>query len=99
MSTALVILLVVAGVLIVWALIRVRQGQAGSDVIVRCSKGHLFATIWIPGVSFKAIRLGTDRAQWCPVGRHWTTVSRVRESDLTQEDIETAHECHDIRIP
>jgi len=99
MSTGLVIALAVAGVLIVWTLVRVRQGQAGSDVIVRCSQGHLFTTIWIPGVSFKAIRLGMDRSQWCPVGRHWTTVSRVRESDLTQEDIEQASECHDIRIP
>jgi len=99
MSTGLVIVLVVAGVLVVWTLVRVRQGQAGSDVIVRCSQGHLFTTIWLPGMSFKAIRLGTDRFQWCPVGRHWTTVRRVRESDLTPEDIEQAHERHDIRIP
>ena len=65
---------------------------------IRC-EGHLFTTIWVPGVSFKAVRLGTGRSQWCPIGRHWTTVSRVPESELTQEDIQSAHEHHDIRIP
>lgn len=99
MSTELLIVLIVVGVLIVWTLVRVRGGQAGTDVIVRCSAGHLFTTIWIPGLSFKAIRLGTERAQWCPVGRHWTSVTRVPESDLTQDDIQRAHERHDIRVP
>jgi hypothetical protein len=99
MSTTLVIVVVAVGVLVAWTLVRARQGQAGSAVIVRCREGHLFTTIWIPGVSFKAIRLGTDRSQWCPVGRHWTTVTRVPESDLTQEDIQHARERHDIRIP
>jgi hypothetical protein len=41
------------------------------DVIVRCSQGHLFETIWIPLVSFKAVRLGTRRLQRCPIGHHW----------------------------
>jgi len=98
MSTGLLILLAVIVVLIVWTLFRARSGKAGGNVIVRCAKGHLFTTIWIPGVSFKAIRLGSDRFQWCPVGRHWTTVTRVPESELTQEDVERAHEHHDIRI-
>jgi hypothetical protein len=85
---------------IVWMVIaRRRRYPAGGDVIVRCSQGHLFTTIWIPGASFKSVRLGPDRFQWCPVGKHWTTVTLVREPDLTEDEIQRAHEHHDIRIP
>src|SRR5690349_16657831 len=28
------------------------------NVVVRCRKGHLFTTIWVPGVSVKSARLG-----------------------------------------
>jgi hypothetical protein len=38
------------------------------DAIVRCSKGHLFTTIWVPLASFKAVRLGSRRYQRCPGG-------------------------------
>ncbi|MCG3756406.1 hypothetical protein [Amycolatopsis sp. Poz14] len=31
--------------------------------IVQCSEGHYFSTIWLPLVSFKAIRLGDRRLQ------------------------------------
>jgi hypothetical protein len=99
MSTGLLAVLVVVGLLLVWTVVRLRGGQAGTDVIVRCGQGHLFTTIWLPGMSVKAIRLGTARSQWCPVGKHWTTVHRVPESELTEQDIQEAHAHHDIRVP
>jgi len=95
----LLIVVVVIGVLISWTLVRARSGQAGTNVIVRCSEGHLFTTIWIPGMSFKALRLAGARSQWCPIGRHWTTVNRVLESELTQDEVQEARAHHDIRIP
>jgi hypothetical protein len=52
-------------------------GLAG-EVTVRCREGHTFTTWWIPGVSFKALRLGIWRFQRCPVGDHWSLVTPVR---------------------
>jgi hypothetical protein len=62
-----------------------RRGYSGigGRTLVRCRQGHLFRTIWVPGVSIKAIRLGWYRAQFCPVGRHWTLVSPVKDVDAT----------------
>jgi hypothetical protein len=51
-------------------------------IIVRCAQGHLFTTSWVPGVSFKAIRLGRYRFQRCPVGNHWTFVTPVGDGEL-----------------
>jgi hypothetical protein len=52
-----------------------RRGYAvGLKTVVRCRDGHMFTTIWIPGVSLKAVRLGIVRLQYCPVGRHITSV-------------------------
>jgi hypothetical protein len=68
-------------------------------VIVRCRQGHLFTTIWIPLASFKAIRLGSVRLQRCPVGHHWSLVSPVRASELTDEERSFAAEHCDVRIP
>jgi hypothetical protein len=62
----------------------------GGDTVVRCISGHLFTTKWIPGVSFKSVRLGLIRLQYCPVGRHWTFVVPVKESDLTEEEKQVA---------
>jgi hypothetical protein len=53
----------------------------------------------VPGASLKSIRLGVSRIQYCPVGRHWTLVTPVREADLTEQERERAAEHHDIRIP
>ena len=78
---------------------RRRGYPMGGDVVVRCRKGHLFTTIWVPGVSFKSLRLGWWRFQYCPVGRHWSLVVPVKESDLGEADREAAHEHHDTRIP
>jgi hypothetical protein len=77
-----------------------RLGYAfGGNVVVRCRAGHRFTTIWIPGVSFKAIRLGWWRVQRCPAGRHWALVTPVRRADLTPDDLRAADETRDIRIP
>ena len=76
-----------------------RAHKPGGKVIVRCRQGHLFTTIWMPGVSAKSLRLGFWRVQYCPVGRHWTIVAPVREAGLSDDQRRTAHEQHDIRIP
>jgi hypothetical protein len=73
--------------------------RVGRNTIVRCKAGHVFTTIWIPGVSVKALRLGWWRLQRCPVGNHWTLVSPVRESDLSEDARRLAAARHDVRIP
>jgi hypothetical protein len=73
--------------------------RRGGDVVVRCRRGHLFTTIWIPGVSFKAVRLAWWRVQRCPVGGHWSIVTPVKESTLGEAEQRTALEHKDVRIP
>ncbi len=68
------------------------------DRAVRCSDGHLFTTIWIPGGSLKAVRLGNRRYQRCPVGRHWTSVTRLDPATASAEDFAAAAAVHDIHI-
>src|SRR5262245_45703400 len=65
------------------AVARRRGYQIGGNTVVRCRQGHVFTTVWIPGVSFKALRLGWWRFQRCPVGSHWSLVAPVRDADLT----------------
>lgn len=95
------VLAVLAAVLFVIPafLARTRGRGIGGRVVVRCRKGHLFTTIWTPGVSFKAVRLGWWRLQRCPVGKHWSLVSPVRESDLSEEQKQAAHSVEDIAVP
>lgn len=76
-----------------------RGRRVGADVIVRCLAGHLFTTIWIPGLSAKAIHLGWARLQWCPVGEHWTLVTPVAGSGLTDEERWLAGRYHDGPVP
>lgn len=78
---------------------RRRGYKVGGDVIVRCRRGHLFTTIWIPGASLKSVRLGWYRFQRCPVGNHWSLVQPVREADLTEDERRAAAEHRDLRIP
>ena len=49
---------IIAGsvVLLEAAALRIRSGRLGGNVVVRCSRGHLFTTIWIPGGSLKSLR-------------------------------------------
>jgi hypothetical protein len=80
-------------------LLWVRSRRLGGNLVVRCRRGHLFTTIWIPGASVKALRLGWWRVQRCPVGRHWTLVTPVRESTLGKHEQRLARGRQDIRLP
>jgi hypothetical protein len=73
-------------------------GLAG-DVVVRCRRGHLFTTLWVPGVSLTSLRLGWWRYQFCPVGRHWSVVTPARADDLTPDERATARTVHDLALP
>jgi hypothetical protein len=105
MSTATVTQLIpLATILIALALTAfflTRKGypKRTGTIIVRCGQGHLFTTIWIPFVSFKAVRLGPTRFQYCPVGRHWAFVVAVDEAQLSDEEIQIASEHQDSNIP
>jgi len=81
------------------AVARRRGYPLGGRVIVRCSRGHLFTTIWIPGASLKSIRLGWWRFQRCPVGNHWALVAPVNPARLTEAEQQAAHATEDARIP
>ncbi len=76
-----------------------RTHRIAGNFVVRCREGHLFTTIWVPGASVKALRLGLWRFQRCPVGNHWSLVTPVRESELSESELRSAHEHNDIRLP
>jgi hypothetical protein len=87
-------------VLLVGTVVARRRGyKVGGHTIVRCRQGHLFTTIWIPGVSVKAIRLGWFRLQRCPVGHHWSLVAPVREAELTPMERAMAEGQRDVQLP
>jgi hypothetical protein len=90
-----------AGLTIAEALVvRNRRGSLlGARTIVRCRRGHLFTTIWIPGGSLKALRLGPWRLQRCPVGGHWDLVTPVKVSELCAADRELALSRRDTKLP
>src|ERR1700750_2152442 len=68
-------------------IIATRQGYSfGKNSVVRCRRGHLFTTVWIPGASVKSLRLGFWRLQWCPVGRHVDLVSLTKNAGLTDAE-------------
>jgi hypothetical protein len=96
-------LAVVGGVITAYAVgtaIAVRLGYSfGKDVPVRCRAGHLFSTVWIPGASVKALRLGPWRVQWCPVGRHVSLVTLLKNADLTDAQRAFVAQHHDIPVP
>jgi hypothetical protein len=92
--------LVVLGTLAALTLVARRRGyKLGTDTVVRCRQGHLFSTIWIPGVKLKALDLGVARLQRCPVGKHWSLVVPVREAALSDEERELARSHRDVRLP
>lgn len=51
-----------------------------AQFVVECSKGHHFTTQWVPLISFKAVRLGSERYQWCPSCRRFRLIHRVRRA-------------------
>jgi hypothetical protein len=73
--------------------------KVGGNVVVRCRQGHLFTTIWVPGASLKSIRLGWARVQRCPVGRHWSLVTPVKDATLSDDQRREAASHRDVRIP
>ncbi len=104
---AIVAILVVCGLLVQLVLVvrrTAKQGGTGGyrpagQIVVRCRDGHLFTTIWVPLASFKAIKLGPVRFQYCPVGEHWTFVVPVPNSELTDRERWLADQYHDGPIP
>jgi hypothetical protein len=91
---------IVVVAIVVWTVaMRFRGYRIGGNVVVRCRQGHLFTTIWVPGASLKSIRLGWWRFQRCPVGHHWSLVTPVKESELSDDEKRLASEHKDIRIP
>ena len=76
-----------------------RTGRPGGNIVVRCRADHLFTTLWIPGISVKALRLGWWRVQRCPVGHHWSLVTPVNASQLSESERRSASEHHDLRLP
>ncbi|MET7478119.1 hypothetical protein ABZT17_27670 [Streptomyces sp. NPDC005648] len=105
MKTPAVLLLVFVLVLVVAAMAgttayaRRRGDGAVGRTVVRCRDGHLYTTTWIPGVSFKSVRLGRHRWQYCPIGRHWTMVTPVRDDELTPQERDLAATHHDRHLP
>ncbi len=96
---------IIAGVLIAVVIAgppiaRVLAYKLRGDVVARCRDGHLFTTVWIPAMPFNSVSLAPSiRLQYCPVGRHWTVVTRVRDSDLTDEERQSAAQHRDVRMP
>jgi hypothetical protein len=72
---------IVAAVVILTMVVSKARGlpAVSGKIVVRCSQGHEFTTLWSPLGSFTSIRLGTARFQRCPVGKHWALVRPVRD--------------------
>jgi hypothetical protein len=94
---------ILAGVVVGYVagtIIAIQQGYSlGKNAVVRCRRGHLFSTVWIPGASVKSLRLGFWRIQWCPVGRHVDLVRPVKIADLTEAERSFALSHHDAPVP
>lgn len=96
-------LLVLAGIVAAYVagtIVATQQGYAfGKNTLVRCRRGDLFTTVWIPGASIKSLKLGFWRLQWCPVGRHVDLVRPVKSADLTDAERSFALAHHDTPLP
>ena len=80
--------------------LRRRSGSiVGLKTIVRCQKGHLFTTTWIPGASVKALRLGPWRVQRCPLGAHWAVIRPVAPEKLSDAERDQARSLRDTWLP
>jgi hypothetical protein len=79
---------IIAVVIIAKVVVSLRRGRPGiaGEIVVRCSKGHVFKTTWSPLGSLTSIRLGQARFQYCPVGHHWALVRPVSDARLTDGD-------------
>jgi hypothetical protein len=92
-------LIVGAALLVELAALRLRGYRLGGNVIVRCQRGHLYSTIWIPGASVKSLRFGLWRVQRCPVAGHWSIVTPVERARLSRRQLRSARAAHDVRVP
>lgn len=82
-----VLALITIGVVVINIVMRVKGYAIPGKTVVRCSRGHIFRTIWIEGGSLKAVRLGPrTRFQYCPIGKHWAIIHPIKEQDLTPAD-------------
>jgi len=77
---------------------RIPPIRRAMDTVVRCGSGDLFTTLWFGPGSFKALRFGKSRFQWCPVGHHLAVIRRVDESTLSPEELAEARAHHDLLI-
>ena len=68
-------------------------------VIVRCSAGALYSTVWQPFVSFKALRFGSRRLQRCPVHHRFELTQRVDPATLTEDERAQALATQDSGLP
>jgi hypothetical protein len=93
------LLILAAAALLEPVAMKLRGYPIGGNLVVRCRKGHLFTTIWVPGASLKSVRFAWWRLQRCPVGKHWSIVTPVKESELTEAERRTASERKDLRLP
>jgi hypothetical protein len=94
----------VVGVVVVYVVSTVvlrRRGYSGMGgrQYVRCRAGHVFRTIWVPGVSIKSVRLGWWRVQYCPVGGHWSVVSPVTDAVASDSLGDLTTVIDDIALP
>ena len=55
----------------------------GPVSVVRCSRGAVFQSTWVPLLSVTAIRLGPLRIQWCPVHQRVELVRRIDPRTMT----------------
>lgn len=95
------IVVAIAALIVGVTIVGRRRGYTGmgGETVVRCRDGHLFTTVWVPGVSLKAIRWGWLRYQHCPVGNHWAWVTPVDVSELTNAERHFASTHRDSRLP
>lgn len=94
-----IVLAVIAALALATLSARLLGYNLGFHTYVRCRKGHLFTTIWIPGVKLKGFDFGIARFQYCPVGKHWSLVRPVKQATLNAGELRFARGHHDIPIP
>jgi len=91
--------IVVLALLAELSVLLLRGYPPAGNVVVRCRRGHLFTTIWVPGASLKALRFGWWRLQRCPACGRWSMVTPVRRADLSADELSAAAATRDVRIP
>ena len=85
--TVVLAALAVAAVVGLNAAMRGKRRPLGTrDVMVRCRHGHVFMTRW----TMTPEQSEAPRVQRCPVCHHWTPVTLVRDSDLTDAERQQA---------